>query len=157
MVRKEYYKKLFPLLTDYELELDSESDYYNCISLTISKYDIPSWPTNSTYYWPTKRVVSIESFDEFYKYHGFYECGMDFSYEKNYTKVALYVNNGKPTHGALQVDDLWWKSKIGAYGVIKHDLFELEDDVYGEVFKIYKKLNKIDEDILYFREFIKLF
>ena len=31
MENQEYYKKLFPLLTDYELIPNSESEDYNCI------------------------------------------------------------------------------------------------------------------------------
>jgi len=44
MESKSYYKKLFPLLTDYELVLNSESEDYNCISHTIDRKDVSAWP-----------------------------------------------------------------------------------------------------------------
>jgi hypothetical protein len=39
MENKEYYKKLFPLLTEYELIYNSESEKYNCISHTLNIND----------------------------------------------------------------------------------------------------------------------
>jgi hypothetical protein len=44
MENKEYYKKLFPLLTDYELIPNSESEEYNCISHTLNINNDISWP-----------------------------------------------------------------------------------------------------------------
>jgi hypothetical protein len=46
MESKEYFRKLFPLLTDYELILNSESDDYNCIPHTIGLKEKTSWPTD---------------------------------------------------------------------------------------------------------------
>jgi len=33
-------------------------------------------------------------------------------------------------------------------GIIKHDLFEIEDNVYGEVTQIYRKLKSTNESII---------
>jgi hypothetical protein len=147
MENKEYYKRLFPLLTNYELIIDSESFSYNCISHTINIKDKNYWPTNE--YWPTNRDLSKSSFDEFYEYHGFKKLNyLDISYDPNFIKVALYSKDGIPTHASIQIDGDFWESKIGQLGIIKHDLFEIEDSVYGEVTQIYRKPKEIKERII---------
>jgi hypothetical protein len=154
MENKEYYRKLFPLLTDYELTPNSESKDFNCISHTLGLKDKNAWPDGDGY-WPVSNEKTKEAFDEFYEYHGFEKCSLDFSYDPNYIKVALFLNDGFPTHASIQIDDFWWESKIGQLGIIKHDLFEIEDDVYGEVSQIYKKLKTINE-VLLFKDFKNL-
>jgi len=82
---------------------------------------------------------------------------LDFSYDPKYIKVALYTNKGIPTHASIQIDDYYWESKIGRLGIIKHDLFEIEDNVYGEVSQIYRKTKAIKERIITkFKRFINL-
>jgi hypothetical protein len=155
MENKEYYKKIFTLLVDYELIPNSESDNYNFISHSIGINDKISWPyTNYKSYWPVKRELSKESFDSFYEYHGYEKCSMDFSHDPRYTKVAIYMNNNKPTHACIQYDEKHWESKIGSLGIIRHDLFELEDKVYGQVVQIYRKRKFLNE-ILLFSDYIK--
>jgi hypothetical protein len=146
MESKEYYKKLFPLLTDYELIPNSESMEYNCISHTLNiKSDI-SWPFDNNNYWPVSRDLTKESFDKFYEFHGFEKMNLlDFSYDTKYIKVALYSNKGVPTHTSIQFDEFFWESKIGELGIIRHDLFEIEDDIYGRVVQIYRKLKSTNE------------
>jgi hypothetical protein len=81
---------------------------------------------------------------------------LDFSYDPKYIKVALYTKNGIPTHAAIQSDKVFWESKIGEYGIIKHDLFEIEDSCYGELTQIYRKLKNLNETkILRYYQFIK--
>ena len=110
---------------------------------------------DNTDYWSVKNEKTKESFNEFYEYHGFKQCYLDFSYDPKYTKVALYTKDGIPKHACKQIDDIWWESKIGQLGIIKHDLFEIENDVYGEVSQIYIKLKKVNE-ILSFNDFNKI-
>ena len=154
MENKEYYRKLFPLLTDYDLVPNSESEKYNCISHTIGRNDVSSFPLgDDTDYWPVINEKTKESFDKFYEYHGFEKCSLDFSYDPSYIKVALFLNKGIPKHASIQVDDFWWESKIGRLGILKHDLFEIEDDVYGKVDQIYKKL-KTTNEVLLFKDFL---
>lgn len=157
MENKEYYRKLFPLLTDYELIPNSESMEYNCISHTLNINNDISWPFDNNNYWPVSRNLTKESFDKFYEFHGFEKMNLlDFSYDSKYIKVALYTNKGIPTHAAIQVDEFFWESKIGELGIIKHDLFEIEDNVYGEVAQIYRKLKTTNESIiLKYYQFIK--
>lgn len=105
-----------------------------------------SWPFDNNNYWPVSRDLTKESFDKFYEFHVFEKMNLlNFSYDPKYIKVALYVNKGIPTHAAIQVDEFFWESKIGELGIIKHDLFEIEDNVYGEVTQIYRKLKPTNE------------
>jgi hypothetical protein len=158
MENKLFYKKLFPLLTNYDLIPNSESDSYNCISHTIHLKEDISWPIDTRHYWPTKRELTKESFDLFYEHHGFEKLSiLDFTYNENYTKVVLYTNNNIPTHAAIQIDNTYWESKIGRLGIIRHDLFEIENDVYGEITQIYRKRNILKENLIFkFRDFIKI-
>ena len=48
--------------------------------------------------------------------------------------------------------DIYWESKIGSAGIIRHDLFEIEGDSYGQLTQIYKKLKVVNE-ILLFKDF----
>jgi hypothetical protein len=131
MENKYFYRKLYPLLTDFELLPNSESYEYNCISYTIGIYDKSSWPTGDGNFWPVKKETTKESFDIFYEYYGF-------------EKIAC-----------IQYDDCLWESKIGSLGIIRHDLFEIENERYGQVTQIYRKLRIINE-ILLFKDFINL-
>jgi len=65
---------------------------------------------------------------------------MDFSYDNRYTKVALFMKNNKPMHACIQYNSKYWESKIGSGGIIRHDLFEIENNRYGQVVQIYKKV-----------------
>ena len=94
MEDKSYYKRLFPLLNDYHLINNSETDRYNCISHTLGIKNVSSWShkDEQKFYWPVKRELSIEAFDEFYKYHGFIKQKyLDDRYDKNILKVGLYT------------------------------------------------------------------
>lgn len=155
MEDKSYYKRLFPLLNDYHLINNSETDKYNCISHTLNIKNISSWPhkDEQKFYWPVKRELSIEAFDEFYKYHGFIKLKyIDDRYDKNILKVGLYIKDNIPTHACVQINERFWQSKIGELGVIVHDLYELESNVYGAIKCIYvkkKSILKFNEHIYY--------
>lgn len=163
-MNKEYYKKLFPLLNDYNLIPNSDNSEFNCISYSIGIKDKWSWPydVNTQYireynvYWPVKNEISKDAFDEFYEYHGFEKMSLlDFSYDPRYIKVALYTKNGIPKHAAIQKDKIFWESKIGEYGIIKHDLFEIESSSYGELTQIYRKLKNVNETkVLRYNHFV---
>ena len=157
---KDYYNKSYPLLTEFELYDDSEDDNYNCISYSVGVTDRGFWPIEGCDdCWYGNSEVSVESFDLFYKKYGFEKCNfIDVLHDKNYTKVALFLKNGKPTHASIQIDNDWWESKIGQLGIIKHYLFELECEIYGEVCIIYKKRIHLSESlkrILNFNNFIR--
>lgn len=163
-MNKEYYKKLFPLLNDYELIHNSDNTQYNCISYSVGIKDKWSWPYDENeiyeydydHYWPVKNELSKDAFDEFYEYHGFEKMSLlDISYDPRYIKVALYTKNGIPKHATIQKDKIFWESKIGLLGIIKHDLFEIESNSYGELTQIYRKLKNVNETkILRYNQFI---
>ena len=154
MLGDDYYKRLFPLIIDFELLPNGESYDFNCISHTIGIDDDICWPhIDGDYYWPVKKETTKECFDLFYEYHGFEKIKfLDFSYDPKYTKVALYTKNGIPTHACIQHNYIYWESKIGSAGIIRHDLFEIEGDSYGQLTQIYKKLKVVNE-ILLFKDF----
>lgn len=146
------------MLFQYELIPNSETYDYNCISHTIGLNNIPSWPTNKDYYWPVKRELTKETFDEFYQYHGFEKLNLlDITYHKKFIKVALYMSDNKPTHAAIQCDSRWWESKIGSFGIIKHDLFEIEEGDYGKVIQIYRKPSNLFEKLKYIKKLDEFF
>ena len=162
MEGRDYYTKLYPMLTNFKLYDNSETYFYNCISYSIGRKDVFTWPGRSVNddvisYWVGNDVVTFESFDYFYNQHGYELCGnIDIRYDPNYTKVALFIKNGIPTHASIQIDENWWESKIGVLGIIKHDLFEIEGGNYGQVEYIYKKKKEnLSESILNFDEFLK--
>ena len=162
MLSKEYLKNKFPNLLDYEIYINTESPHYNCISYSIGRSDVWSWSKISDVnnYWALNclKVRSIQhknkqikspinntdesklSFDEFYLYHGFKPIEFDIRYNGNY-KIALYGENNIPKHAAIQKNEIFWESKIGAGEIIIHDIFELEGGIYGDVIQIYEKKN----------------
>ena len=152
---KNYYKKNYLLLTQFELYEDSEDDNYNCISYSVGLTDRGFWPIKGRDdCWYGINEVTINSFDIFYEHYGFKRCDyLDILYDKNYIKVAIFTKENIPTHASIQIDDNWWESKIGQLGIIKHDIFEIEGDIYGKLSHIYKKKININE-LLNFTEFI---
>jgi hypothetical protein len=62
--------------------------------------------------------------------------------------LIIFCKDGIPTHAAIQIDYDWWESKIGQMGIIEHDLFEIESDIYGEVTQIYMKRKNLTERII---------
>lgn len=143
MLSKEYLKNKFPNLLDYEIYINTESPHYNCISYSIGRSDVWSWSKISDLnnYWPINNTDESKlSFDEFYLYHGFKPIEFDIRYNGNY-KIALYGQNNIPKHAAIQKNEIFWESKMGAGEIIIHDLFELEGGIYGDVIQIYEKRN----------------
>jgi len=142
MNRVELFRRQFPNLTDFEL-YENTSDLYNCISHSIGM-KVWAWPKEGGHrnYWPISNMnEDKKSFDEFYAYHGYNICNMDFRYNPNYSKIALYGKDNNPKHAAKQIDEIWWESKIGQSEIIRHKLFDLEGFKYGDVIEIYQKIN----------------
>ena len=60
--------------------------------------------------------------------------------EPGVEKIALYANAvGKPTHGARQLANGRWTSKLGKREDIEHALHDLEGELYGTVVRIMKR------------------
>ncbi|MFB2892084.1 hypothetical protein ACE1CI_03960 [Aerosakkonemataceae cyanobacterium BLCC-F50] len=125
----------FPNLrkTGYKKTSDQTAQY-NCIAWVAGVKDRPWWPINQKpYYWPLEpRIESLESFIEAFKTLGYEICDNG-DLEVGYEKVAIYTDEGEPTHMALQLDTGEWTSKCGDWEDITHTLEGLEGDFYGKV------------------------
>ncbi len=74
LITNNYLKSNFNFINNYEILEGTDSAYYNCISHTIGINDKWSWPkiVDINNYWPINNMLeTIESFDEFYLYHGY--------------------------------------------------------------------------------------
>jgi hypothetical protein len=54
-----------------------------------------------------------------YKTIGYEVCG-DGVIEAGYEKIVIYEEDGVPTHAAKQINEVWWKSKLGRWEDIEH-------------------------------------
>ena len=86
-------------------------------------------------YWPPgiPRQETLAAFEEAYGTIGFSPC-QGSELEPGFRKIAIYADNGVPTHAARQLPDGRWTSKLGRHEDIEHlGLEVLEDGGYGEV------------------------
>jgi hypothetical protein len=145
---KEAQSMIFPNLKCFGV-LAERDDSYNCIASTTG-HNVPIWWEVDEYYGNNDGVVSVEDFDNFYHYGGYYVSD-DCQVEDGKHKIALYgeeQSDGtfEPTHAASQSEfqgpgGNWWESKEGKQ---KKALHKLEDiggksgEGYGEVIKCYE-------------------
>jgi hypothetical protein len=123
-------------LAGWDYEVASDPDYaYNCIAYAADDdaMDRWWWPTGAPdTYWPEGAPAeeTVEAFVTAYGLLGYGVCD-DGSFEEGYEKIVLYVGEaGTPTHAAKQIDDMYWKSKLGSWHDVKHPLHALEEH-YG--------------------------
>lgn len=94
-------------------------------------------------FWPKSLSLdkSLNNFVKMYKLFKFEICDNDDSFEENYIKIAIYVNNEGVTHACRQLHtkDNIWASKLGDSVVIRHRLYSLESEKYGKVACIMKR------------------
>jgi hypothetical protein len=118
---------------------------YNCIAWAAGNDTRWWWPVGR-YYWPPNvpRVETLDAFIAAFATLGFVECA-DALLEANFEKIAIYAVPGPggaftPTHGARQLPDGKWTSKLGPFEDITHDTL---DDVncfdYGFAVKFMKR------------------
>ncbi|MEZ2302553.1 MAG: hypothetical protein ACBR13_12385 [Microcoleus sp.] len=70
-----------------------------------------------------------------------YECCDNGDIEPGFQKIAIYTYNGEPQHAALQEENGMWKSKLGDWEDIQHELKGLENpNYYGVVQQILKRM-----------------
>ncbi len=140
-------KGSFPqLVDDNKAKITSGPTYdYNCIAWALVYDDRIVWPHEKNLdgvSWPKHlpRNSSIENFIELFKYYGHEICDST-ELEKNYRKVALYVDSEMNcTHAARQKIDGLWTSKLGPQNDIAHSSpISLEGEDYGKVYCIMKK------------------
>lgn len=74
-----------------------------------------------------------------YAFHGWSRAA-DCRPERGKRKIALYCKDGEPTHGAKQLHDDQWTSKLGGLVRIVHvGTRAVEGPVYGKVCRCYEK------------------
>jgi hypothetical protein len=136
-------EKWFPLLfvSGYEVKSPETPDYrYNCIAFAADDENLWWWPDqHGDGYWPigAKREVTREAFIQAYETIGYKVCDHG-AVEAGYDKIALYEKNGVPQHAAKQIDEVWWKSKLGPWEDIEHKTVQAVQTfngigLYGEV------------------------
>jgi hypothetical protein len=117
---------------------------YNCIAYAAGDQTKWWWPTFRDY-WPPNvpRHETLDAFVMAFATLGYTECP-DGTLELNHEKIAIYakVIAGVllPTHGARQLPDGRWSSKLGMYEDIRHDtLNDVSCFAYGSAVKFMKR------------------
>jgi hypothetical protein len=126
-------RRAFPLLgTEFEV-LGPASRTYNCIAWSVGLKDV--WLTPA----PT-----LAGMDRTYRRFGYRRMnGLDYSLVPGRHKIVLYAKrkaNGDwaPTHGARQLPDGSWSSKLGSLPLIRHlDPDDLDGKGYGVPVVVY--------------------
>jgi hypothetical protein len=113
-----------------------ETPLFNCIAYAFGDETRKYWPTfHPDFYWPNsiQKTESVLTFKQLFESVGYAECS-DGSHEQGYEKVAIYCDqNGRPKHAARQFSDGRWKSKLGDWYDIEHQLNSVSGGEYGEV------------------------
>lgn len=125
-------------------ETSSEDSAYNCIAWAVAS-DTERWwwpPGGNGSYWPEgiSKDVSVAAFIEAFALAGFEEC-LDATPEDGYEKLALYTNDGQPSHAARQLPSGKWTHKIGQNVDIETTLKGVEDSLtrYGRAVKFFRR------------------
>ena len=86
---------------------------YNCIAWAAGDDSQWWWPSEGDY-WPEEvpRKTTIEAFIKAFTTLGYAVCPNG-NHEPGYEKVAIYTNEGKPTHATRQLATGKWTSKNG--------------------------------------------
>ena len=126
----------FPNLASEGFEIVGEpTTEYNCIAYAAGDTDNWWWPDEDDY-WPPWATPDdrIDSLQEAFSGIGYELCD-DSHLEEGYRKVALYEEEGKFQHAAVQMPNGAWRSKMGEGPVIEHRSPEsLAGGMYGEVY-----------------------
>jgi hypothetical protein len=108
---------------------------YNCVAWAAGDDTRWWWPDEARdYYWPSgaPREATVEAFVAAFALLDYELCETgDAAFDPDYEKVAIYVNDDKPTHAARQVRTGEWTSKCGRLEDITHTLEGLEGSCYG--------------------------
>jgi hypothetical protein len=125
-------------------EVTSDKDKsYNCIGFAAEEANWRWWWPDKMkgHFWPADVPTesTLEAFIAAFTTVG-YEVCLDSELEPGFEKIALYTKpGGTPTHAAKQQPDGLWKSKLGNFHDIKHELDGLESRTYGKVVRFMKR------------------
>ncbi len=126
----------FPRLFPENHEITSPSTpRYHCIAWAAGDDERSWWPDiDEVAYWPdtVARIEALEAFVDAFRTLGYLPCE-DGELEPGYEKVALYANQGSPTHAARQLPDGRWSSKLGRSVDIAHTIDALDGPLYGTI------------------------
>jgi hypothetical protein len=119
---------------DYDVTSDPDP-LYNCIAFAVGDESIFWDPVaeGDGYYWPegAPREYTLDAYVRAFELFGFARCDGD-AVEKGYDKIAIYLGADGGIHAAKQIDEHHWKSKLGRWHDIQHELNALVEE-YGEV------------------------
>jgi len=129
-----WFEALFPHLANSGYQVTSPAtSNYNCLAWAARDNNrwwepdpagIYFWPSDVTREWTLANVCfSVPSI-------GFEICQAP-EFESGFEKIAIYCNDGEPTHAARQVREGCWTSKLGVDEDIEHTLIGLEGETYG--------------------------
>lgn len=124
----------FPKVSMENCRLTSPEDpTYNCIAWAAGDAGRWWWPdsVNQTF-WPVgvPHEVNLSAFECAFGLEGYAEHSTPLV-EVGVHKVAIYAQNGLPTHASRQLADGWWASKLGKSIDVEHTLDALDGPVYG--------------------------
>jgi hypothetical protein len=137
------WKKDFPNLGRYEVLATStpkgkKKVIYNCIAHTVRIYDKWVWPG-----------ANVSDFDKLYGSIGYKRIQkLDYRFNTKLDKIVLYAKRGKNgniecTHGARQLADGTWTSKLGQGPLIRHATpASVSGPSYGKPIAVYVKARK---------------
>ena len=116
------------------------SPEYNCIAWAVGEQDRWWWPdAMGVCFWPSDvpREETLPAFIRAFELAG-YSAADNAEFEIGFLKLAIYAQNGEPTHAARQLSNGRWTSKLGANMDVEHSLDGLAGDLYGTVEVILK-------------------
>ena len=123
-LRHQHYRITSPKATDY-----------NCVAWAADDTNSWWWPdSQNQYYWPAgvPRAETLDGFIKAFESLAFKVCDSE-EYEEDFEKVAIYTNEGKPTHTTRQINSRYWTSKLGSDYDITHDIGGVSGGCYGSI------------------------
>ena len=118
---------------------------FNCFAYSLDIFD--EWCGASEKSWPyniLSRSPKLDNYIKYYNLFGYNVCNND-KYESDYEKIALYIDNSNCVNHASKQNENMWRSKLGKYVIIEHELewltgFDAEN--YGNIGVILKRNRK---------------
>ena len=137
--------KDFPKLNSSNCYITSLHDEnYNCIAWAAESTSM-WWSPEKGCFWPSSapRQNTVAAYISAFATLGYEKC-QDGDLEKDYEKVAIFVQNGTPTHMARQLENGWWTSKLGALEDIAHRAVEdVSGLLYGTPVQFMRRVKSI--------------
>jgi hypothetical protein len=131
------------LTTSFQVTSPAVRDY-NCIRWAAGDAKRWWWPDvdqeNDAVFWPPDIPVeeTLSAFLAAFATLGYGPCSGE-EVEPGFEKLALFANNGEPTHAARQLPNGRWTSKLGFLEDIEHELHALTGETYGYVAIVLKR------------------